>query len=912
MLIASNDIPRLTQLISVSLRHGSSATAIAAQIERAVEGLYSPRGGFTQRELDVAFLCQAIGGRRLLYALNHSHGLASERTIRRNNIVPRLLPSNGVPMAEEIKQNITSFFDPSIKPPPSAVNGILPGNTLAFDGISIQKKCRYCPKRGVILGLCREHSHNINTIVTNLDIIEEVHSALTGDDEGTKVCWGTEATVVAVAPYSQIKNYSPTPIVISPTDKTEKADSLCQWIETVIDTWNTHENGAIQNGSLWSIASDGDATFRQARNELCNRYQLDPTSQLGQMLGPLLGLNLYTSKNLITATCDPKHIFKRFATLLRGTGLTVKDHFICSNDIREQLIVTLKISETEVNDIMNTLDKQNVPVKLLRYLCTLQGVQPPADEFRYLRYERICFVGKLFGFFLEPFVDVRMDLDSQLQSLLTFAHLAVALQLEHGTAFLTRPLYADTQATIKNIYFVVARLQLISPTLKFYLIHEGTDRLKHLFGDCRTLDHARNFDILQLSEKMAIACLINASFERNPDLNRGQRHLDLSSTAGVDHVNPSSWLGDVCVGNVDLAVAWNKGRDVAVATLETLFGHDKVQGDFKFSSIFAHPDRDILRPKGVFIGVRPMKDELRQAEVIHHVPAAQNPHPNQLSESSIDGIEEGLEEELDVGGLEEGLPDDPNECLHAPRSFVVDGREFNIDSAVSSLHPTSYRQMSDRIYRVRNWNIDHIDTPKLDGLFDRDDAINIDLLKAYDIIGFLIRSAGCICFAVMEVKGFIKLEGKKKMYHLSAQCSKLASRSSGMKVFGQIIKLTPSVKQDGYLEWAKEFIVPLGTSRERGKKQSMTIEVASHLIHPLNINMVSYPAEPRATRLRWAVSTDDLEREMLNAWNLLSPDFSNNLTDFELIPTLDHAQGLPYRDRDGMYYQTSNKYLYND
>lgn len=82
MMIASNNIPRLQQLIAVALSHGSSAEAIAAQIGRAIDGIYSPLGGFAQRDLDIAFLCQAIGGRRLLYTLNKSHGIPSDSTVR--------------------------------------------------------------------------------------------------------------------------------------------------------------------------------------------------------------------------------------------------------------------------------------------------------------------------------------------------------------------------------------------------------------------------------------------------------------------------------------------------------------------------------------------------------------------------------------------------------------------------------------------------------------------------------------------------------------------------------------------------------------------------------------------------------------------------------------------------------------
>jgi hypothetical protein len=262
MLIASNNIPCLSQLLSVSHRHGSSAKAIAAQIQRAIDGLYSPRGGFTEGDLNVAFLSQAMGGRQLLHVLGKSHGLPSEATVCRNTVIPRLLPSVGIPSEEEIQQNISAFLNPTIKPPSTPVNNLLPGNILGFDGISIQKKCRYCPKRGMILGLCREHSQNMNMHVgMDSTVIGKLWDALECNNAGSKVCGGSDATVVVVAPYGKTEHYSPVPLVLSLTDKSEKAGELCKWMKTTIDVWNRHENGANQHGPLWSIASDGDATF---------------------------------------------------------------------------------------------------------------------------------------------------------------------------------------------------------------------------------------------------------------------------------------------------------------------------------------------------------------------------------------------------------------------------------------------------------------------------------------------------------------------------------------------------------------------------------------------------------------------------------------------------------------------------
>jgi hypothetical protein len=112
---------------------------------------------------------------------------------------------------------------------------------------------------------------------------------------------------------------------------------------------------------------------------------------------------------------------------------------------------------------------------------------------------------------------------------------------------------------VKNIFLTVARLQVIDRELHFYLLMEGTDRLENLFCECRTQDHSRNVDIEQLGQKLSVVTLINSTFERNPDLNRGHRKLKLQDAIGIDRINPRSWEGNTCVGNCNVQTAWDSG-----------------------------------------------------------------------------------------------------------------------------------------------------------------------------------------------------------------------------------------------------------------------------------------------------------------------------------------------------------------
>ena len=160
------------------------------------------------------------------------------------------------------------------------------------------------------MGLCQEHSQNVNLQVDSVESVDKIHTALSSQDPAIKVCFGSDATVVAIAQYSDDKYYTPVPVVASPSDKTEKADGLANWMQTVLDVWKAHEFGEKINGPIWALASDGDSTYHAAKFKICMFKHLKRNSYLGKLLCDLLGFNCFTSKDGVTLTCDPKHIFK--------------------------------------------------------------------------------------------------------------------------------------------------------------------------------------------------------------------------------------------------------------------------------------------------------------------------------------------------------------------------------------------------------------------------------------------------------------------------------------------------------------------------------------------------------------------------------------------------------------------------
>lgn len=202
------------------------------------------------------------------------------------------------------------MFSPDHKPvPPRLASGDLPGFTLMVDGIALEERCRYLREHDAVVGLCREHAGSVKAHwkVTSLDAVKAIEKALETHD----CCHGKEATVVALVPYARHDKYSAIPLLATASCKQENAEHLAEWLENVIETWHDHPLGERIHGPIKSLATDGDSTYRKAKRTICMKKPLDPNSALGRILYQLPGLNCFTGKDSLTATCDPKHVIKR-------------------------------------------------------------------------------------------------------------------------------------------------------------------------------------------------------------------------------------------------------------------------------------------------------------------------------------------------------------------------------------------------------------------------------------------------------------------------------------------------------------------------------------------------------------------------------------------------------------------------
>ena len=101
-----------------------------------------------------------------------------------------------------------------------------------------------------------------------------------------------EATVAAIGPFSN-DHYSPLPILVAPTCKTDTPENFAKMASLVVEEWD--KEGELY-GNIWSIDSDGDATRRLGFHGITMTQDLPLTDPLHTKLAPLKLFNIRTGR----------------------------------------------------------------------------------------------------------------------------------------------------------------------------------------------------------------------------------------------------------------------------------------------------------------------------------------------------------------------------------------------------------------------------------------------------------------------------------------------------------------------------------------------------------------------------------------------------------------------------------------
>ncbi|TCD63849.1 hypothetical protein EIP91_004891 [Steccherinum ochraceum] len=590
MAVATNDFPRLKQLVGQCLKQGTGISSIVSQLERCIRGVYQARG-YTNNDTDISLLVLRLGGRKLLYAMAQYLKIPSVRTLGRLTAFTRIMPSPGFPKLSEITFNIKEIFLSTL--PHSHQEGFKPrtGVSILWDEISQEEVACYFPHSDSVGGLCREHADGMNTRLLSFEHAVDIARKL----ESGEVHYGKEASVIAIASFDD-RIRGAFPIVVSPTCKAEKVDRAKEIYGFVRTGWAAVAQQYF--GIIWTFASDGDANRRKLVYEELMKHQIGPDHTLYKFLGGLAGLNLFVGDGDITGDFDWKHEIKRMARLVRTQdGMNISNTVVNMEIFTRQLNRVPTLSQLDVQRLMNPADSQDVP-RAIEFLNGVYDVsQLPFEDCAVgedVEASHVGVVGEMFAAFTQAFINPEHSITQQVILLSKYAHMAFSLFRRYRESFMPFQLYGDTQTTVKNAIFCIAKQKDMDPTMKFLIYLCGDDREEILFGLVREQGgHDPNASFKQLCERLGAAVDLAGVFARNPHLDPGHRRLKVTRTEHADHLNVDSWGGNIVAGSVQLSDAWEKGREAASAVLKTI----GIEDDY-LALFTGNIKLDMLRPFG--------------------------------------------------------------------------------------------------------------------------------------------------------------------------------------------------------------------------------------------------------------------------------------------------------------------------
>ncbi|KAG9083746.1 hypothetical protein FS749_005764 [Ceratobasidium sp. UAMH 11750] len=825
LAISQSDDLAVGRIVKTALQNGAGVETIIDRIVKAQKGLYSPKN-YSQKSFDLVALVLRIGGPRLAFAVAKALHLPSISTVREQLDLPRLLPSIGFPTSAEISANIESFFgsNSSISRPCTQA-----GWSLMIDELAQETRLRYHKSLDSVVGICREHSDNgalcqLSSRSDTLDTLIAIKEQL---DSGQSHR-ATEATMAALARFGE-SDYNATVIMASGTCKAEKSVDQARWIELILKSWQESASGEARHGPIWSICTDGDNKRRRAIFPLCMSSTVSESSDLNRLIGHLPLLNLCCGPNQITHDGDYKHEEKRLASALRSrSGILVNGAHVTPKMLVHWLRSLEDLSESRILSLFDGTDPQNVPKANTLLMSLYRASQLPSATL-HAHNRPFILLGEILGSFACPFTVPTMTLSEQVASLVKCAHLIFALYRIDGTKFLPGQLVYDIQASVKNFIFCIAKTKLVDPSLPFYLLQTGTDRLESRFGTYRTATSDRNGDLLQMCNRAAGAQHIDEIFSAHPDWNRAPYRLSLDGKSGVDHTNPLSWLGDTIVGNVDLHASWLCGKSQAEAVLM----QNGVAFEFDPTVLHAEsPTIDLMRPHGSYPGIQVDNIEPDIQPILVSELSDESSVPNHgSSDDSIDNLGDSdvessklIDPRLEVEQLLHATPEDIAPEGSKKGWLLVEGTWIHLESAIHFfLSIGSDPKSADRLRRVQG--LSRYPT----GATSSDSVLG-DYFYVSGLVATFLRAKDEVVLAIARITSITGVDGRA-LEAISEQQFQLP----GVTLSGQVLELEDDA---GIWYWTERYDPVTSSTASVHRKRSVGFDLDARLCRPVNPSLI--------------------------------------------------------------------------
>ncbi|KAF8199231.1 hypothetical protein K438DRAFT_1759131 [Mycena galopus ATCC 62051] len=386
--VVEMNIPRLQQLVSVDLQRGSSPIAIVRMMQSALEGAYHPRPILDSRTLNIALMVYRLGGRKLLYAVNHELGLPSLRTLRNHMPFTKITPTVGTISVEDIIHNICEVV---LKPQDAAaIHQPLRGVSLLIDEAALKLHWRSAPAISVIIIVSVVSADlKLKTYDDALKIAEKIKLE--------EVHLRKEMTVVSASCFGESGTY---PILAVPTCKHVSPEESSTIYETITNAWIEHASAHV--GMPWSWATDGLCTLLRsaAGMALCN----------GRIINPA--------------------VLTRFMARLPEQT---------DDSVRKLLF------PDDPQDVPRAVELMEAIIDFIA--CNFGEVDADTaadfDSFRLLAI--------MLKSILAPFITLDMSLTEQMTHLLTYTHILFTLFRMNRLTFMSNQLYRNSQSMIKNV-----------------------------------------------------------------------------------------------------------------------------------------------------------------------------------------------------------------------------------------------------------------------------------------------------------------------------------------------------------------------------------------------------------------------------------------------------------------------------
>jgi hypothetical protein len=548
--------------------------------------------------------------------------------------------------------------------------------------------------------------------------------------------------------------------VISGSCKHEDVQSQ----RTLLQTAVTAASDAKVEGRLYCLSSDGDSRRRRATAYLTLIRDLEPWSELRDVLGELALFNYVCGDNEITANIDTLHLMKRMRnTCIRAKGTTISGALITPQVLKRHLSTlseTTDLTDHRIDKILSPNDKQDV--KLAYDLLSAVASLPPAagSDIPTVQTTRqlLRLLGCIHAHVLETYTNIDLSLHEQLVHLSALAHLYLAIYSVEKGNFVPSQLYFDVQTCIKNAFFCVAKTKLDDPDGQFWLILLGTDALEHLFGVVRTMISTdANADLLQLGNRLEAAATCCCILAEHPEWVRGPRRLSIrnwrddpgNTSSKFDHINPESWRGNVYVKDVVILTSWTSGRRLAeqelkVANFPVPFGEMEGSGNI-----------DMLRPfgDGKVVLLNGLSEEERdEDEDEQDVPALVGAdglrNKSDTSETNPDGHQPDIEDT--ASELLQQVPQSYNPYIEIDYGSGKSVRQHKSTVCRILSEPHAVLESTDRLKRVRGYSR-YQEAIKDIPLGNTDNDESNAVLQTQDPAAFLVRSKDLIWLAIGEI-----------------------------------------------------------------------------------------------------------------------------------------------------------------